>query len=265
MAKATTRLSLEQAATRSWRTREDALKVLKASGLPEKGKGFELKQYSPTSWQYMEVPGETESQPETVTQKKPAGTKPKKAAKPKATDPPPRESGPPPDESGAPEPPGEAQEAEQPPPPLGTDLSLIPASAGPFTLLLGPDGLIQNSIVPEALRVSQGAKQPVFVVGPDSKIIRVVDYKAVQALRKAKPRTTNGRRFRGGPERSDTKQGRAITLLIREEGADAQELHLVTDWPIGQRHINRLAQIADREIELLGDKKWRLVKRKGQT
>ena len=53
---------------------------------------------------------------------------------------------------------------------------------------------------------------------------------------------------------------RATELLLRKEGATAKEINAVTDWPVGQRHINKLAKLSGATIKALGDKHWQLIK-----
>lgn len=65
---------------------------------------------------------------------------------------------------------------------------------------------------------------------------------------------------RGPPPRvpGETKQGRAVALLIRKDGATKDELIKATGWAIRQAYINRIAQTAKMTPKTLGADRWKL-------
>lgn len=154
-------------------------------------------------------------------------------------------------------------EKPKPVPPAGADLSVIPTDGGPYTVRIDAAHVTQNSAHAYALDVSQKIGQPVSVIGPDGSVVRVIDHRVFRAWQKEQ-RGAASTVVRAGVPRGprapgDSKQGRAILLLRRPQGATAKEINAVTDWPVSQRHINRLAKVSKTTIESMGDKKWRLV------
>jgi hypothetical protein len=152
------------------------------------------------------------------------------------------------------------QEAAPAPTPTedANDMTSLPATEGPFTFALA-DPTAQHSLAVDALAFSQK-------IG-----VRVAIYRAAQI--NGKPtRVIDGRKGGRRPTRTAVrtagrtprapgtgKQARAIELLKREGGATAAELNKATDWPIAQRHINRLAKVSGMKIKQLGENKWRLT------
>lgn len=253
--------SLEQLRSQVWLSREAAEKDLKRSGIPSRGSDYELREAEPGAgnWMIMELDESSEPSVPEVTQlpSRPArGTKlspqakplRKTAAKPEA----------PPDAEAQPEP-DKAPDEPKPPAP-GTDLSPLPTQAGPYMLAFDAEHVRQTSPVAQALEVSQRMRLPVVVMRAYTfETARLVDAVAVKTAQKAN-RARSGGGGRVGMIREDSKQRRAITLLLRDEGATADELSRVTGGPIGQRHINRFAKIAKATIDHVATKHWRLVK-----
>lgn len=161
------------------------------------------------------------------------------------------------------DPPPEAKHDEASVPPKGADLSILAPEGAPYALRIDAAHVRQNSAHTDALEISRLIKRPVVVLDREGRAVRCIDDRAFQQWRKTLKAGSGAKRGGGGrrapPARGDTKQSRAIALLTREGGATAAELHKVTDWPIAQRHINRLSKVSGLRIEVLGEKKWRLV------
>lgn len=156
--------------------------------------------------------------------------------------------------------PGGANDVSQPS--SGADLSPLPPDGGPYTFRIDPTttGVVAEAlaIVRQLSRSTEIKHSIVRILGPDGTEVRHVDAAAIKIAVTGLRRSGGGGgggRGRGG----DSKQGRAIALLVRPNGATAKEINAVTDWPVGQRHINRLAKVSKKKIEALGDKHWRLV------
>lgn len=148
--------------------------------------------------------------------------------------------------------------AEKPPEPEepDNDMASLPAAEGPYTMQLA-DQTAQHSIVTDALSFSRKVGVRIAIISKAGKVVRVMDGR-LGGKKPTRTATKTAARVAKGPK-GESKQGRALDLLCRPNGATAKELVAVTDWPIGQRHINKLAKVFGKKIEQLGDQRWKLV------
>lgn len=152
----------------------------------------------------------------------------------------------------SPQPGAKPPEAAQP----ANDLTPPSAVDGPYGLCI-VDAIAQHSIATVALEWSRKIGCRVGLTNKAGKVVRVIDGR----LGGKRPTRTAVRREGATPRAPGTgKMAQATALLLRKEGATAKEINAVTDWPVGQRHINKLAKLAGATIKTMGDKHWRLIK-----
>jgi hypothetical protein len=173
-------------------------------------------------------------------------------------------------ETPAPEAPKPAPEAPKPepaaeaPPKPASLLSPLPKSGQPYELVIkeGAASFPWHAAHTAAMGLSKREKTLVHVRDCHGEIVRTYDpaeLKRIEAANKPK-RAAAAARGAGG----ESKFARAARLLFRERGATARELEKECGWEnVSQRYVNRASKFNDNAtIETLGDKHWRLIKRK---
>jgi len=154
--------------------------------------------------------------------------------------------------------PKQAADAPTPAEDDANDLTPLAADVGPYTLALAEE-TAQFSIASFALEISKkaGVQIAIYRVAQiNGKPARIIDGRKGGR----RPTRTAVRTAGRSPREPGTgKAARAIALLKRDGGATAAELTKATDWPIAQRHINRMAKLSGLKIKQLGEKKWQLT------
>jgi hypothetical protein len=135
------------------------------------------------------------------------------------------------------------------------DMTPLPAADGPYGLRVG-EAIAQHDLLSIAVSWSRSIGFLVEVTDKAGKTVRVIDGRKGGRRPTRTAVRTEGRTPR---EPGTGKAARAIALLKRPGGATAAELNKATDWPIAQRHINRMAKISGLKIKQLGEKKWQLT------
>jgi hypothetical protein len=153
---------------------------------------------------------------------------------------------------------GKKGNGTKPPEPAepANDLTALPAADGPYGLCV-VDPVAQHDIANVALAWSRKVGFRVGLTNKAGKVVRVIDGR----LGGKRPTRTAVRREGATPRAPGTgKMANATALLLRKEGATAKEINAVTDWPVGQRHINKLAKLSGATIKQMGEQHWRLIK-----
>lgn len=269
------------------------MRDLKASRMAERGDDYELREYRPGSWQLvpsteMERTPSREERVLTALRKKPGqpsrtapiviaeakaptGSRSKKAPK----------SGRPNGESDHgegsgraselandepnvgehDEAAGEQQPQPQPEPPSApkNPYEPLPSKQGPFEVILRSQegGFAEAGVVAFSVELSRRYKCKVHIRDGSGEIVRLIDVAAVAAMVRER-----GRPSKNGAPRGVGKSAAAAKLLMRPEGATFAEVVQITEWSITERFVRRLARANKCEPEKLGEKHWRLVKRK---
>ena len=135
------------------------------------------------------------------------------------------------------------------------DMTPLPEDAGPYHFVIGrAEPMPQFKIADRAWRLAKDIGSFVEIVNAKGATVRTMDWR-IGGARVPRTATTRG----PSQPRGEGKQAKAIALLKRPGGATAKELAAVTDWPIAQRHINRLAKVSGLKAMPMGDKAWQLV------
>ena len=135
------------------------------------------------------------------------------------------------------------------------DLTPLPAADGPYGIRVG-EAIAQHDLASIAVAWSRSIGFLVEITDKAGKTVRIIDGRKGGRRPTRTAVRTEGRTPR---EPGTGKAARAIALLKRDGGATAAELNKATDWPIAQRHINRMAKISGLKIKQLGEKKWQLT------
>jgi hypothetical protein len=132
----------------------------------------------------------------------------------------------------------------------------LASNEGPFEVIMRA-GFSDAGVVAFAVTMSRRYKTPIFIRDGKGEIVRTIDVAAVQAMVRER-----GRPNKDGSTRGVGKSAAAAKLLMRPEGATFAEVVQITEWSISERFVRRLARANKCEAEQLGEKHWRLIKRK---
>jgi hypothetical protein len=159
-----------------------------------------------------------------------------------------------------------------PAPAAGVPLNLgnpLPKEGQPYSISVveGQAGFPTHTAHTHAIDVSRKLGSAVLVRDKDGLLVRSYDWVKMKASVKeaaAKKRASEPSPAKGGRKASGESQfARAIRLLERKEGATAAQLEKETGWvSVTQRYANRAAVMTDSTVEVLGDKHWRLKKKR---
>jgi hypothetical protein len=262
-----TKRTLEQLRSQVWLSQADGAKELKRNGYAARGDDYELREASPGSWQIAEFdPTDSQSPPATkaaapnVNGKKPPTPKPPKPqsqtkapaktpaakAKPAVVAPPAGENEKHDDSLPEQQPQSAVPKPEAPP--VGTDLSSLPTNGGPYTLGVQATHVMQSAAVTQALTLSKALGVPCAVAGPDGVVLRIVDYVAVMAAKRAAGKRSGGGavapRKRDPNAQPNPMTAAAIKLARRPEGVTREQLRAVS--PKQQPWTAIIKEAADR-------------------
>jgi hypothetical protein len=158
--------------------------------------------------------------------------------------------------------PADAPEPEPAPEPAkpaepANDMTPLPAANGPYNFRLDQPPA-QHSLLPTALEWSRKTGFVVAIIDKAGNVVRKIDGR-LGGKRPTRTATRVATRTPRAPQ-GEGKMATATRLLMRPEGASADEISKATGWPTGQRHINKLAKLGGLKIVNVRDKHWRLVK-----
>lgn len=147
--------------------------------------------------------------------------------------------------------------------------SPLPKEGQPYSISIvegDSPGFPRHTAHTTAIDFSRKLGAVALVRDKDGLLVRTYDWTKLKTLRKEAAKKKAAVNREGMPKvgrkaSGESQFARAIRLLERKEGATAKELEKETGWVnVTQRYANRAAVLSGLKVEVLGDRKWRLVK-----